>query len=167
MEVFAQFIVTLAQEMWPWEKIEPWESGLRTTFGRWPRVLKPGIRWSLPFVHTILSEPITEQITVCEVQSLSLTGGASYLVTLQLRYRVVDMLALQMLVHDYEDTLTNLAQGEAAHYMATCGSSALTAEALADAVLGEIEEVAAMWGLELFEVTCQDFATHKVMRWMQ
>jgi len=98
----------------PFVKIEPWEQGVRTTFGRNPKSVGPGIRWAVPVVHTVEVMNTRGQPLEVDVQTV---GDVSVRVTLN--YRVVDVPRLFAEVDEHEEYLANEVRSFVSEWLTT------------------------------------------------
>lgn len=90
--------------LWPLEKVNQWERGLRYRFGRFVRELEPGIYWATPWFGEIKTESVVEGIV--QTPRLDITAQDGTMVTFQASaiVRVVDLPRAVNTVDAYMET---------------------------------------------------------------
>ncbi len=162
MEALVNLIVSLWNELFPWVKIEPWERGVRTTFGRHPKELGPGVRWALPFMHTVEVENVMAQPLDLSEQTFGET-----VVSGRLQYRISDLCLLYCSVvaegrEDYEEYLGNDACSLVGEYMTDEDDP--TPEDLVEFVTGQLPEMCEQYGIQLIRYVLADYTVAGVHR---
>lgn len=99
---------------WPFKRIRPWERAVRMSYWWWldePKVelLEPGIRLELWFMQEIHEESVVEQVRSLKTQSVTTIDDVAVTFDGTIAYEVVDPVAKLTKVHDFDDSLSNLA----------------------------------------------------------
>lgn len=82
-------------------------SGVVFRFGRYPKLLKPGVRWVWPALDEYEIVPVERQTNNLPGQRLVTKDGRTILVSGIVVYSVVDVVALLTHTWDYEQTLVD------------------------------------------------------------
>lgn len=147
MDAFWSWLASLADRFVCWRVIQPDEGGVRTTCGRWPKVLKPGLHWVLPVVGEIRVIPVKEQVLDIRTQSLRTKDGHSVVCGVTVAYDVLDAYRAAYEVQDWDQSLANevlsvVGREVRAHTLDQCAG-----EALADSIKKNLRAVATRnWG---------------------
>ncbi len=158
MQALVDFVLSVWREVWPLVKIEPWERGVRTTFGKKPRGLDSGIRWALPFVHTVEVENVMAQPLDLKEQTFG-----DVVVSGRLQYRIFDLCLLFRSVEDYEEYLANDACSLVGEYMTEEDDP--NAEDLVEYVTSQLPSMCEEYGIKLIRYVLADYTVagvHKV-----
>jgi len=139
--------------------IEADEMGVHMIFGRWVRVLSPGIRFRFPCVDRMRTTNIKEQIINLPNQSV---GEKAF--SLTIRYDIEDVQKALLNVQDYDSSLQNLAMEIASNYMSK--NTECSCLQLQSNIYDELTTEAEEWGINIINVGITDFAKHRVLRLM-
>lgn len=155
MEAFLAFIWRFVLEFWPWTIVDKWELGLRVRAGKHLKELDPGLRISLPFIDTILTEPSTLQTTNLSDQTVITLDGVNTSVGGVIYYHVYGLKQLWLSVHDHDEALANLALTALANDIAERDFTDCRLEVVQRATQRKLRATAKKWGIHIdgFELT--------------
>ena len=54
-------MVTFINDILPWKIVDQWEEGVHLRVGIFKRVVKPGLKWKIPFFDQINTTPVITQ----------------------------------------------------------------------------------------------------------
>ena len=166
MEAFLAFIWKFILEFWPWTIIDRWELGLRVRLGTHLKALKPGIRVSLPFVDTIITEPATLQSANLAEQTMITLDKVNASVSGVTWFYVTDLKKLWMSVDNYEDSMSNLAMTALASKLAVVEFSGCKLGTLERVAQKKIRRIAKGWGVRVTRFELTDLCNSQVYRVM-
>ncbi len=157
-----EFLLKAAEwiyEFWPFRIVNDWEQGVRILGGHVTKLLtstnarRPftGIHAFVPGVGEILVREANVETPETNLQDFLSADGTAWCAAFSITFRIKDLRALYLKVHDYEETLV----GEAKAAVAAAGRT------LTDLEMGEKLETVALeeakkqtrgWGLELMRI---------------
>ena len=166
MEALLAFIWRFILEVWPWTIIDKWETGLRVRLGKYLTPLAPGVRVSLPFIDTILTEPKTlktANLTDQTMRTLDRVNASCSGVTW---YYITDIRQLWMSVDDHEEAMSNLAMTALATKLALVNFSDCTLLTLERVAQKKIRREAKKWGIHVKKFELTDLCDSQAIRLM-
>ena len=128
MSDFFRLIGEWLQFIWPLRKVNQWEQGLRYRFGRYCRVLEPGIYWATPWFAEIKAESVVKGVV--QTPRIDITASDGTLVTAQASatVRVIDLNLAMNTVDAYLETTQELLTAVLAERMAKVDATRLAPE---------------------------------------
>ena len=166
MEAFLAFIWRFILEFWPWAIIDQWELGLRVRAGKYLKELNPGLRVSLPFIDTILTEPSTLQTTNLTAQTVITLDGINTSGGGVIYYHVRCLKQLWLSVHDHDEALANLALTACADQIAERNFTECRKEVIERAAQRKLRHTAKKWGIHIDSFELTDLCESTVYRVM-
>ena len=166
MNVITQIFQLLARLLKWWVIVEPWEQAVRVRLGKHMKIMEPGLHFRIPFVDAVYVQNVRMRAMFTASQTVSTTDD--YLVTVSgvLRYRIVDVMKLQMTLHDAQGTVLNLINAIIAECIATRKKSDITPNVINECVnkIMNLEQ----YGIGDAVFALQDFAApRRVIRLIQ
>lgn len=145
--------------------VEPDESGVRTTFGKYYRSTPPGCYFYWPVIQVFTVVTVTPQVVDLRGQSVLTKDWKDIIISGTIRYRISDATKAILCVQDFDISLQALALGIIGNYaskrtLIECNDR----EALAKEILEGVREAAAGWGLKIIKVYISDLGTTQNIR---
>ena len=142
----------------------PDESGVRITFGRIVKTLKPGwyLYWA-PIQH-VEKVCVTPQAVDLRPQSVLTSDDKDMVISGAILYKISDARKAILEVQDYDRSVQTLALGVIAEHMGHHSSDKLEINQLRETMLTKIREEAAGFGLKIMRVYITDIGTVKNLR---
>lgn len=154
----------------PYRIVKFYQHGVRSTWGRNPKRLKPGLRWSLWLIHEIITVPATQTVIDLPTQTIITKDKKTLCFSVNIGLVVTDPVAYYSGVHDFDESTKGLAM---IHLAKRVGAMTLEefiegkAE-LEKSLKGTLETLWKSWGTECTHVGFTDYAeTTNVVRFMQ
>ena len=166
MEALLTFVWRFILELWPWTIIDKWELAFRTRSGKHLKELKPGIRVSLPFIDTVLTEPAKLQTANLTNQSVITLDRVNASVSGVTSYHVLSLLTVWMSVHDHEEAMSNLALAALAAELSEMNFADVRLVLLQRVVQRKIRSRAKVWGIHVDRFELTDLCDSSVYRVM-
>lgn len=166
MEALLAFVWKFILEVWPWTIIDNWELGLRVRLGKHLKALKPGVRVSLPFIDSILTESKTLKSTNLTEQTMRTLDRVNASVSGVIWYYIVDIEKLWMSVDDHEDSMSNLAMTALASKLGSIKFSDCKLVTLESVAKTKIKRKAKDWGIDVQKFELTDLCDSRVIRLM-
>ena len=156
MMSFVEWLQSLIRAWRPWFTVNPWEQGVRIWRGRNPELLRAGMYWKVPILHTATVFPIRLRTSYAPIQTLRSADGRTMTIGLVVSYRIADLLRVLDTLHNPEGTLVHLVQGAVAELVPTLQANGLTASVIQEHVLATVAPE--QYGLSEFAVMVSDNA---------
>ena len=169
MQALWEFLIDiLRRTAWFWRVIQPDQAGVRTVFGKRPKVVMPGFHLVWPIVGDIRICSVAERVKDVRSQSLTTKDGKTVAVGISVAYSIIDVYKALYEVQDPEAAILNEALRIVGEYVSTNTSEVCSdAEAMCKWVLEEIRKVATVrWGLKIWRIGRSDWAQHRAIRLM-
>ena len=149
MEVFFQWIIRFWNELWPFNRVMPWQAGLLVTAGKWTRKLKPGVYLRVPLLMQIDAIDTVEQIVDLPNQVLATTDEKVLVISGAVQYHIDDIKKYFLEVQDPDESLQALAMLEIASFVAHASSDEVTPQTIEDDIAAIVADKARLWGIEI------------------
>jgi hypothetical protein len=105
-----KFIVNLLRELWPFNKVEPWEKGVYVIWGKPLWVVGPGIWPVIPWFSDVWVAPTVPYVmTTPALTNLTEEGEVTGVGIIQLR--IVDIWKAILSIEDYSSNIGELVTG--------------------------------------------------------
>lgn len=106
------FIASVWEWLIPFTVIDCYELGVVLRFGKFHHVIKPGLRWLLPFgIDNVKFETVVRQTSDLTVQSLTSQDGKPVTLNAILVYTIQDIRKFLLEIDDGETDLQNMCYG--------------------------------------------------------
>lgn len=166
MEALLAFIWRFILELWPWTIIDKWELGLRVRLGKHLTPLHPGVRISLPFIDTILTESAALKTVNLTDQTMSTIDGVNASVSGVTWYYIIDLEQLSLRVDDHEESMSNLAMTALGSKLAVLEFAECDLPTLERVAQKKIRRKAKHWGIYVDRFELTDLCDSQVYRVM-
>jgi len=104
-------IVTFIHDILPYKIVLQWEEGVHMSFGKFKRVVKPGLVWKVPFFDSIITTPVITQTVNLPAQTVTSLDGKSVVLNSIVRYYINDVEEFLLGVMHANDVLIDTTQG--------------------------------------------------------
>lgn len=154
----------------PFRIIRFYQHGVRSTWGKSPKALKPGLRASIWLMHEVITVPNTMTVIDLPTQTIITKDKKTLCFSVNIGLVVTDPVAYFGGVHDFDESTKGLAM---IHLAKKVGALTLeefveSKEALEKSLKGTLETLWKPWGTECTHVGFTDYAeTTNVVRFMQ
>lgn len=101
-------------ELWPFARVRTWERGVRFRYWPWLKhpsveVVAPGIWFAFWWFEEVLAESVVQQTQNLPTQSITTKDDVAVSFSMNFLYEVTDIEAKCTKVHDFDESLVNLA----------------------------------------------------------
>lgn len=147
------------------QKLEPFQAGIRTTWGRRVKDLSPGVYLYWPLIQTIWWANTAPQVVDLKNQSCRTFDGYDIVISGAIQFKVTCVRKYILDVHDSEKSLTTLALGVLCEYFSTktlddCKDISVIKKELKKS----ISEAAGGWGIKIEVVFITDIGKVRNLR---
>ena len=157
-------IVTFIHDILPFKIVDQWEQGVHLRFGRFFRVVYPGLNWKVPFFDQVLTTPVITQTVNLKPQTVTSLDEKSVVLTSIVRYHIVDVEKFLLGVMHANDVLVDTTQGIIRDVVE--GTKWEDLYDLSNIVRPEVNDFVGKWGITVEQVSFPDLGqivTYRVM----
>lgn len=149
------------------QMVEPSEGGVRITFGKYVKTLKPGWYVFWPVIQSCDTVDVVPQVVDLRPQSCLTGDMRDVVISGGVKYRVTDARKAMLDVADYDKDIQVMSLGIIADFISKHLFEDINEfDALTDVILTGIREEAAGMGLKIMKVYITDIGTNKNIRMM-
>jgi len=155
-------LVRFSIDILPFVIIEQWNGAVQLRFGKFIKVLYPGIHFKIPFFDSIIECPVITQSVNLPSQTLTTLDDESIVLKSIIRYRVSNIQTYLLGVMHANDVLIDTTQG-----MIRDVVELTTWDDLVDVnetITNKVKEYVVRWGIEVEAVTITDLGIVKSFR---
>lgn len=151
-----EFLIKLGKDVLLWVVIEEWNEAVLLRFGKFVKVLKPGIHFKIPFFDSVWeTETITQSIDM-NPQSITTADGKNIVVKAIIRFSVVDTKTYVMSIMKPHDVLVDTTQGMIREIIEDTRWYDLVG--IDKQLTTEVGKFMRRWGIKVEKVTLTDLA---------
>ena len=159
-----ELIVTFIHDVLPFKIVNQWEEGVHLRFGKFLRVVKPGLRWKLSFFDTILTTPVITQTVNLKPQTVTSLDEKSVVLSSIVRYHIEDVEKFLLGVMHANDVLVDTTQGTIRDVVENTHWDNLVD--LTNIVTPEVNKQVEEWGIIVEQISFPDLGEIKTYRIM-
>ncbi len=149
------------------QMVLPSEGGIRSTLGKYVKVLRPGWYLFWPVVQSCGTVDVVPQVVDLRPQSCLTKDLKDVVISGGVKYRVTDVRKAMFEVADYDKDIQVMSLGIIAEFISKHLFEDINDfDALSDCILTGIREEAAGMGLKIMKVYITDIGTNKNIRMM-
>ena len=162
LDKLVDLLVRFGMDMLPFVIVEQWNGSVQLRFGKFIKVLYPGIHFKLPFFDSIIECPVITQSVNVPSQTLTTLDEQSIVLKSIIRYRVSNVRTYLLNVMHATDVLIDTTQGMIRDIV-----ELTTWNGLVDVnhqITEEVKDFVIKWGIEVEAVTITDLGIVKSFR---
>lgn len=163
-----QWLLDRVMAWWPVRLVDADEQGVKFTGGKKLTLLEPGVHWFFPKWETIEKVNVKYQEVDCLTQALETTDGVGILISVNVGYDIRNAVKWRTEVQEFDDTLERRVRGLVAQSILPMSweelRNAETVAALSQAVLTDLRDHGAKWGVRFRNVSVTDLARSRPLR---
>ena len=155
-------LVRFSMDILPFVIVEQWNGAVQLRYGKFIKVLYPGIHFKIPFFDSIIECPVITQSVNLPSQTLTTLDDESIVLKSIIRYKVSNIQTYLLGVMHANDVLIDTTQG-----MIRDVVELTTWEDLVDVnetITDKVKEYVVRWGIEVEAVTITDLGIVKSFR---
>ena len=155
-------LVRFSMDILPFVIVEQWNGAVQLRFGKFIKVLYPGIHFKIPFFDSIVECPVITQSVNLPSQTLTTLDEQSIVLKSIIRYKVSNIRTYLLGVMHANDVLIDTTQG-----MIRDVVELTTWDDLVDVnetITDKVKEYVVRWGIEVEAVTITDLGIVKSFR---
>jgi len=155
-------LVRFSMDILPFVIVEQWNGAVQLRYGKFIKVLYPGIHFKIPFFDSIIECPVITQSVNLPSQTLTTLDDESIVLKSIIRYKVSNIQTYLLGVMHANDVLIDTTQG-----MIRDVVELTTWDDLVDVneiITNKVKDYVVKWGIEVEAVTITDLGIVKSFR---
>jgi membrane protease subunit HflK len=162
LDKLVDFLVRFSRDVLPFVIIEDWNGAVQLRFGKFIKILYPGIHFKIPFFDSIIECPIITQSVNLPSQTLTTLDEESIVLKSIIRYKVSNVRTYLLGVMHANDVLIDTTQGIIRDVVEMTQWKNLVD--VNTQITNEVKEYVVRWGIEVEAVTITDLGIVKSFR---
>ena len=166
MQAFIDFIVSIADRLWPWATVDPWEEGIRVRtipfLGQWVKKVKPGAVFTMPFFDGIEVLNIKRQIEDLPNQDVETSDRISMKISASVVYNIRHAERTWLDTQEHDEAIALIAMEAIASFVNATDYKHVNVVAIRMAVLPVVRQAAWKWGIEVEAVGVTHLSKQRV-----
>ncbi len=155
-------IASAWREVVPFVIVEQWNAAVHLRFGKFKRSLDGGLWFKIPFVDSIIENPVITQSVNLPAQTLTTVDGKGIVLKALVRYRVTDVKKFVLNVMHANDVLVDTTMGIIREVVEDKKWNDLNH--IDNEITSEVSQFVKKWGIEIEKVTISDLAIVRTFR---
>lgn len=153
-----ELIVQWIDQLLPVVIIPSYEEGVHLSFGKFKRVLTPGIHLKIPFADEILRQHVVVTTLSLPAQSLYTLDKQNFVVKGVVKYKIADVKTFLLEVYDATDALSDMTLSIIKNIVISLPAEKCIDPELDNILTKKARVEAKKWGVEIQQVTLTDVA---------
>ena len=162
LDKLVDLIVRFGMDMLPFVIVEQWNGSVQLRFGKFIKVLYPGIHFKIPFFDSVIETPVITQSVNLPSQTLTTLDDESIVLKSIIRYKVNNIQTYLLSVMHANDVLIDTTQGIIRDVVERTTWNDLVD--VNETITNEVKEYVVRWGIEVEAVTITDLGIVKSFR---
>lgn len=155
-------LVRFSMDILPFVIVEQWNGAVQLRYGKFIKVLYPGIHFKIPFFDSIIECPVITQSVNLPSQTLTTLDDESIVLKSIIRYRVSNIQTYLLGVMHANDVLIDTTQGMIRDVVELTTWNDLVD--VNETITDKVKEYVVRWGIEVEAVTITDLGIVKSFR---
>ena len=164
LDKLLDFVITFIKDFLPFKIVDQWEQGVHLRFGKFHRVVYPGLNWKRPFFDQIWVTAVITQTVNLKPQTVTTSDGKTVVLTSIIRYHIENVEKFLLGVMHANDVLVDTTQGIIRDIVEDTNWDDLVD--LTNRVTPVVNKQVERWGIKVQLVSFPDFGqitTYRVM----
>jgi len=162
LDKLVDLLVRFGMDMLPFVIVEQWNGSVQLRFGKFIKVLYPGIHFKIPFFDSVIETPVITQSVNLPSQTLTTLDEQSIVLKSIIRYKVSNIQTYLLSVMHANDVLIDTTQGIIRDVVERTTWNDLVD--VNETITNEVKEYVVRWGIEVEAVTITDLGIVKSFR---
>ena len=162
LDKLVDLLVRFGMDMLPFVIVEQWNGSVQLRFGKFIKVLYPGIHFKIPFFDSVIETPVITQSVNLPSQTLTTLDDESIVLKSIIRYKVSNIQTYLLSVMHANDVLIDTTQGIIRDVVERTTWNDLVD--VNETITKEVKEYVVRWGIEVEAVTITDLGIVKSFR---
>jgi regulator of protease activity HflC (stomatin/prohibitin superfamily) len=151
-------------ELKPIVIIRDYEEAVLLRFGKFKRLLKPGIHFKIPMFDEVIDQHVVVTTLSLDAQSLYTKDKQNIVVKGLIKYKIADVKTFLLEVYDAQDAISDMSQSIIKNVIMSMSLEECTDMELDNTLTKKVRVEARKWGVEVQQVTLTDIAPIRSIR---
>ena len=151
-------------ELKPLVIIRDYEEAVLLRFGKFKRLLKPGIHFKIPMFDEVIDQHVVVTTLSLDAQSLYTKDKQNIVVKGLIKYKIADVKTFLLEVYDAQDAISDMSQSIIKNVIMSMSLEECTDMELDNTLTKKVRVEARKWGVEVQQVTLTDIAPIRSIR---
>lgn len=152
------FLISWIEQVLPVVIIPSYEEGVLLRFGKFKKVLRPGIHFKIPFGDEILHQHVVVTTLSLPAQSLYTLDKQNFVVKGVVKYKIADVKTFLLEVYDAKDALSDMTMSIVKNIIISIPAEKCIDPELDNLLTKKVRVEAKKWGVDIQQVTLTDVA---------
>lgn len=148
----------------PFVIIRDYEQAVLLRFGKFNRVLLPGIHFKIPFFDEVIEQHVVTTTLSLDAQSLYTKDKQNIVVKGLIKYKIADVKIFLLEVYDAKDALSDMSQSIIKNVIMSMTMEECTDAEIDNTLTKKVRVEAKKWGVDVQQVTLTDLAPIRSFR---
>ena len=161
-------LIDVLLEWWgqiiPFHIIRDYEAAVLLRFGRFKKVIGPGLHFKIPFFDEVIDQHIVTTTLSLDAQSLYTKDKQNIVVKGVIKYKIGDVKIFLLEVWDAQDALSDMASSIIKNVIMSMTLEECTDSEIDNTLTKKVRVEAKKWGVEVQQVTLTDLAPIRSFR---
>jgi len=161
-------LIDVLLEWWgqiiPFYIIRDYEAAVLLRFGRFKKVIGPGLHFKIPFFDEVIDQHIVTTTLSLDAQSLYTKDKQNIVVKGVIKYKIGDVKIFLLEVWDAQDALSDMASSIIKNVIMSMTLEECTDSEIDNTLTKKVRVEAKKWGVEVQQVTLTDLAPIRSFR---
>lgn len=163
-EVLGNWVQTWWEHLKPFYIIEQYNMGIQLRFGKYYKVLNPGIHFKVPFFDTVIEHTVVPTTMRLYSQSLTTKDEKSIVVEGVIKYRISDIKVFLLEVNDAVDAISDMTQAIIKTVIMERTWEECKSNEIDNIITKKARTESKKWGIEIIQVTLSDMGIIRSIR---
>lgn len=153
-----ELIISWIDQLLPVVIVPSYEEGVQLRFGKFRKVLHPGIHFKIPFGDEILRQHVVVTTLSLPAQSLYTLDKQNLVVKGVVKYKIADVKTFLLEVYDAKDALSDMTMSIIKNIVISVSAEKCIDPELDNLLTKKARVEAKKWGVDIQQVTLTDVA---------
>jgi regulator of protease activity HflC (stomatin/prohibitin superfamily) len=144
--------------------IRDYEEAVLLRFGKFEKLLKPGIHFKIPLFDEVIEQHVVVTTLSLDAQSLYTKDKQNIVVKGLIKYKIADVKTFLLEVYDAQDALSDMSQSIIKNVIMSMTLEECTDIELDNTLTKKVRVESRKWGVEVQQVTLTDIAPIRSIR---
>ena len=159
-----EFLSQWISDLLPMVIVPSYEEGVLLRFGKFKKVLYPGLHFKIPFGDEVLRQHVVVTTLSLPAQSLYTLDKQNFVVKGVVKYKIADVKTFLLEVYDAQDALSDMTLSIIKNIIISLPSEKCIDPDLDSTLTKKARVEAKKWGVEIQQVTLTDIAPIRSFR---
>jgi len=147
-----------------WWVIEQYNKGVKLRWGKFNKVLEPGLHWKRPFADFVVETTVVPTTMRLPSQSLTTLDGKSIVLQAVIKYEISDVRVFLMEVNDAVDAIGDMTQAIIKTILTERTWEQCRSTEIDTMITKKARVEAKKWGIDIIQVTISDLGIIRSIR---